>query len=388
MQTRASKRKKAERSRGQVIRKGDDRYLIRVFVGRQLDGKRKYCSRTVSGTIRTAERELTKVLREIDTQTFVEPCKQTLAEYVEQWLTSSIRLTVSGRTAEDYAHRIRKDILTRIGHRQLHQLTMQEIQGCYAALIDAGLSARTVRYTHSILKQALKRAVIAGLLFRNPAEHLELPRQVRREMSVLTPDQVNRLLAVTRDHEYHALWSVLLLGGLRPGEALGLKWSDVRDSSVHIMRALKKGADDKYFLAEPKTQSSRRIVPLLVEATAALQAHRSRQLVEMMRGERKYERNDLVFANSLGRPMDLAKVRRLFKRALKDAELPQVRLYDSRHTHATLMLQAGINPKIVSERLGHTNIQMTLGTYSHVLPGMQEESVSRLETFLAAANAR
>lgn len=379
------KKKAPPRSRGQIIRRGDDRYLIRVFLGRRVDGRRNYRSKTIRGTYKVAEREMTKLLREIDTGTYVEPVKESLQEYLKQWLDSTMRLKVSPRTLEDYGGRLAKDIYPAIGHRRLDLLTRQEIQNVYAGLVERGLAARTVRYTHSVLKQALKQAVINGLLFRNPADHLTLPRQSRKEMSALTPDQVNRFPAATQGDEWHALWSVLMLAGLRPGEALGLKWPDIDGATLRIVRALKKGKNDTYYLADPKTERSRRSVLLPKQVTNALQHHRAEQARRMLKAGVRFERNDLVFPNSIGQPMDLSKVRRLFKAALRRAGLPQVRLYDLRHTHATLLLSLGENPKVVSERLGHSNISITLDTYSHVLPTMQEASVQRLENLLQAA---
>jgi integrase len=378
------KKQAAQRSRGQIICRGDDRYLIRLFLGRRPDGSRNYRSKTVRGTYKIADRELTKLLREIDTGTYVEPVKQSLQSYLEQWLVTTMSLKVSPRTLEDYESRLVRDIYPTIGHKRLDVLSRQDIQEVNAGLVRRGLAPRTVRYTHSVLKQALKQAVINGLLFRNPADHVTLPKQSRKEMSALSPDQVNRFLAATQGSEWYALWAVLILAGLRPGEALGLKWADLEGSTIRIVRALKKGSDDTYYLAEPKTERSRRSVLLPKQVLNALQEHRATQARRILKAGPRFERNDLIFPNSLGQPMDISKVRRLFKSALSAAGLPEVRLYDLRHTHATLLLVLGENPKVVSERLGHSNISITLDTYSHVLPTMQEASVQRLETLLIA----
>jgi integrase len=273
-----------------------------------------------------------------------------------------------------------------LGERRLDQITSHDVQRLYADMDARGLAARTIRYTHSVLKQALKRAVIQGALVRNPADHAELPRQKRREMKVLAPQEVNRFLVVTRDDPLHALWAILLLGGLRPGEALGLRWSDLDGTQICIVRALRKTTGDQYILADTKTDGSRRTVLLPARAVSALQSHRTKQSREILAAGPDYERNDLVFANACGRPMDIAKVRRCFKAALKKAGLKQVRLYDARHTHATVLMGEGVNPKVVSERLGHTNVGITLDTYSHVLPTMQQSVVERLDTLFKVAS--
>lgn len=381
-----ARRAKGERNRGQIIRRGDDRYLVRIYLGRREDGKRRYSARIVSGTYKCAERELTKALRELDTGSYVEPSKQTLREHLTSWLDNFARLAVSPRTHEDYHHRLTHDVLPILGERRLDQITSHDVQRLYADMDARGLAPRTIRYTHSVLKQALKRAVIQGALVRNPADHAELPRQKRREMKVLAPEEVSRFLVVTRDDPLHALWAVLLLGGLRPGEALGLRWSDLDGDQLRIVRALRKTTGDQYVLADTKTDGSRRLVLMPTPVVSALQVHRSRQNREILATGPDYERNDLIFANVCGRPMDIAKVRRCFKAALKRAGVTQVRLYDARHTHATLLMGEGVNPKVVSERLGHTNIGITLDTYSHVLPTMQQSVVERLDNLFRVAS--
>lgn len=375
-------RKKRPRGRGQIVERGPERYLVRVYIGRDRANRRRYSSRTVRGTYGAAQRALTKALREVDAGTFVEPCRQTLAEYLERWLETVAKLSVADRTLEDYRARLRRDVVPTLGHRRLDQLSVQDVQALYAEMSTRGLGPRTIRYTHSVLRQALEKAVQTSLLARNPTQYAELPRQVRAEMRALTPQQVTRFLAATASDPWYPLWAVLLLGGLRPGEALGLKWADVQERRLRIVRALKKGAGNQYMLAEPKTERSRRGVMLPQQALDALQSHRASQAAVMLRTGAKYARQDLVFANARGGLLDVAKVRRHFKKALAAAGLPSVRLYDTRHTHATLLLAAGENPKVVSERLGHTNIGITLDTYSHVLPDMQENSVQRLEATL------
>jgi integrase len=374
-----------ERRRGQIVAKGDGCYLIRFFIGRQADGRRKYSSRMIHGSYRKAEQELTKVLREIDTHSFIEPSRQTLAEYLDRWLDTTARLSVSERTLEDYRTRLKRDVLPAIGAIRLDRLSLQDVQQVYSASSSRGHSPRTVRYTHAILKQALEKAVIIGLLIRNPAQHAVLPKQQRAEMKVLSRQQVSRFLVVTETSQWHALWSILLLGGLRPSEALALRWSDLEGNRLHIVRALKKLQNDRYSIASPKTERSRRAVFLPDAALRALREHRARQALLVLSAGPAFERNDLMFPNAQGRPMDLSKVRRLFKRALAEADLPQVRLYDCRHSHATLLLSVGENPKIVSERLGHTTVSMTLDTYSHVLPDMQQATAERIDEVLRAA---
>jgi integrase len=332
-----------------------------------------------------AERELTKAHRDLDTDSFTPPTRQSLAEYLTSWLDTRRSLTVTAGTLADYRSRVSRDLIPTLGHVRLDRLTGQQIQSLYSDLSKKGLSARTVRYTHGILRHALKDAVIQRILNHNPTDHVDLPCRVRREMAVLSPQQVNRLLAATAGDTLHALWAILILTGVRPGEALALRWEDVAGDSLRIARALKKDVGYTYVIGPPKTASGRRTLTLGVREGEALAAHRTRQASAIIAAGPRYARLGFIFTNAVGKPLDIAKVRREFKKALVRAKLPAVRLYDTRHTHATLLMSSGTSPRIVADRLGHSDISMTLGTYTHVLPGHQAEAVSRLDQLLTRA---
>jgi len=250
-------------------------------------------------------------------------------------------------------------------------------------MLGRGLSPRTVRYTHSVLRSALNQAVKWGLLYRNPADLVDLPKQQKKEIQVLTPEEAARFMEAAVYSRWKALFSLLISSGMRPGEALGLKWQDIdfAKGRVHVRRALTK-TKEGWQLTEPKTPKSRRTIPLPAGVMQDLKEHKKEQAAEKLRN-RDYQDYDLVFASEKGTPLDLHNiVRRHFKPLLKDAGLPDINIYALRHTCATLLLMAGENPKVVSERLGHSSVTMTLDTYSHVLPDMQEEATKKLEGIL------
>lgn len=248
------------------------------------------------------------------------------------------------------------------------------------------LSARTIRILHTLVNKALRRAVRRGLLIRNPAEDVELPRQQKREMSVLTPEQARVFLLAAREDTLYALWVVLVTCGLRPSEALGLKWSDLAGDTLQIRRSL-SWTRDAWHLLDTKTTGSRRSIPLDPEALRALAEHRSAQARQKLSLGPAYENYGLIFASAVGSPLDPKNVkRRHFGPILKRANLPPIRMYDLRHTMATALLALDTNPKIVAERLGHASIRQTLDTYSHVLPTMQTQVTQRLSALLFAAD--
>lgn len=375
------------RKPGQIIARGKDKYLVRAYLGRDARGKRRYHNHSIHGTKKDAQRYLTKVLREIDLDQFVEPSNEAVADYLAEWLKTSAGTRVTERTATDYESLIRRHLVPPLGDRKLSQLSAPEIQRVYNAMLERGLSARTVRYVHSVLHSALDQAVKWGLLSRNPAEHVDLPSPRRREMRTLSAEELTRFLREAREDRWYALWELLATTGLRPGEALALRWSDIEDDRLRIQRNLVRPADGRWTLKEPKTPRARRTVTIPSTVQQTLQRYRKKQLEERLKAGHSYSDQGLVFAVSNGNPLDWkVVVRRHFKPIARRAALSTVRPYDLRHTCATLLLASGENIKVVSERLGHASAALTLDVYSHVLPDMQQQAAERLEKLLFATS--
>lgn len=243
----------------------------------------------------------------------------------------------------------------------------------------------TIKNAHGVLNSALNQAVIWGHIRYNPASKINLPKSCRKEMKTLTPDQAKIFMDAVVSSPHKTLFSLLLTSGMRPGEALALKWSDIDfdNNRVHIQRAIQRQGSS-WCLKEPKTPQSRRQIPLPVTVMKDLDEHRIQQLETILKAKPgEYSNHDLVFASRTGEPLNHKKVYyNHFKPLLAQAGLPDIRLYSLRHTCATLLLIAGTNPKVVAERLGHASINLTLDTYSHVLPGIQETATATLENML------
>jgi integrase len=205
------------------------------------------------------------------------------------------------------------------------------------------------------------------------------------EMDVWSVEEVISFLKATKDTRDHILWYTLLYTGMRPGETFGLKWEDLEGDRIRIQRAVSETSEQGvYTLGAPKTERSKRSVAISQEHVALLQAHRRTQLEEILAAGSNYTRQDFIFADREGHHEFTERVRGRWKTSVRRAGARKIRLYDCRHTHATLLLKAGINSKVVSERLGHASIVITLDTYSHVLPDMQDEAVNRLQAVLSA----
>lgn len=372
---------------GQIIRRGERTWLVRVFLGRDPhDGKRRHHNHTVKGSKKDAQRYLNGVLREIDMDTFVEPTSVTLNSYLTHWLESATRSRVRPRTFNSYESLLERHVRPKLGNRRLSLLTPLEIQELYSGMLESGLSARTVRYTHAVLSSALKQAVKWRMLAHNPATYVDLPRIKKTEMKAFSPEEAERFLEAAAKDRWTTLWEVAITTGMRPGEYLALKWADVdlKAGNVKVRRALARRKDGGWEFDEPKTPQSRRTIPLPPSVVASLAAHKREQAEERLAQGPEYKNQDLVFATSTGTPLDQINLsRRHFKPILKAAGLSsEFRMYDLRHSCATLLLAAGENPKVVSERLGHASITLTLDTYSHVLPSMQQQAAERLESML------
>jgi integrase len=373
------------RKRGQVITKGKNNHLVRVFLGTNADGRRRYHNKVIRGTKKEALQYQTSVLSDLDRGTFIEPSKETLNEYLDRWLNTSAAPRLRERTLRDYRSLLARYVRPVLGHKMLPAVMPLDIQDLYTSMLESGLSPRTIRYTHAVLSSALKQAVKWQLLPRNAAEYVDLPRQKRTEMYAMSKDEVASFLATAKEDRWGTLFLLAVTTGMRPGEYMGLQWKDVNldEGMIHVNKSLVRNKSEWRF-DEPKTAKSRRTVKLAPTVVKSLRAHRSKQAAERLRAGIRYQDYDLVFATDTGQPLESRNlIKRHFKPVLKQAGLREtIRLYDLRHTCATLLLAAGEHPKIVSEMLGHASIQLTLDTYSHVLPDMQQGAVAKLEDML------
>lgn len=379
--------------------KAGPRYLIKFHVDQ--DGQRRQVLRRGFTTRQQAGQALRDSLGKADRGEFVEPSKQLVGDFLEEWL-AGLRLAPS--TISSYRKNVRLHITPRLGSTPLANLTATRISALYRELeatgrqdhaAGTGLSPRTVRYVHTILRSALQAAVNSDRLVKNPADRATPPtvKQAKApEMHTWSGEQLRAFLDWSREHStLHVAWLILAMTGMRRGELLGLRWRDVSldDGVISVRRSLglvrTKGAG--YVLEEGATKSGKaRAVDVDAQTMAALRAYR----LERASASLSLARDDaLVFGDDEGQPRHPERFSRGFAealarcaRALGDQAPPSIRLHDLRHTHATLALQAGVHPKIVQERLGHANVSITLDTYSHALPTMQREAASKMAALI------
>jgi len=303
--------------------------------------------------------------------------------YVNSWL-ETMRPTLRPRTWTRYEQLIRVHGQA-ISRLPLAKLGPEHVERLYAERIAAGVGPMTIRHLHARLHKAFGQAAQRGLVARNVISLVSPPRALRHEMVTLTEEQTRAFLHAAAGERLEGLYVLAVTTGMRQGELLGLRWADVDidRASLQVRRSVQLTGLGEYVFTPPKTAKSRRKVELTKVAVAVLRRHRARQLQERLAAAGGWEDLDLVFANELGRPIDgTSLAKRSYRRILERAGLKRIRFHDLRHTAATLLLGRGVNPKIVSEQLGHAQIAITLDLYSHVTPTMQREAVNTLDAVL------
>ena len=317
----------------------------------------------------------------------VKPKRLTFGEWLNDWVNSYVAANCALRTLDSYRSEIANHIFPSLGSIPLTQLRHQHLQSYYAAAfaqgrVDGrgGLSLRTVQYHHRIISESLDHALKMGLLARNVADAVAPPHPKRRSIVTLAPEDVPMFLRASRRTPFHTLYCTALFTGMRLGELLGLRWCnvDLEMATLSVSQALLKRRSVCQ-MVEPKSTHSRRSIAISPALTILLRQHRAQQEAERILLGANLKESDLVFAKSDGEPLDPGTVTKTFSRVLAKAGLTHIRFHDLRHTHATLMLKAGIHPKIVQERLGHGSIAVTMDIYSHVVSGLQELAAQRFE---------
>lgn len=310
---------------------------------------------------------------------------QPLGTYLENWLEDAVRDTVKQTTFENYAYIVRQHLIPELGGVKLKDLKPDRVRRIYRKKLDSGLSSRTVRLTHTVLSKSLKQAVLDGVLPRNVCEAVKAPRDTKREMDPLSPAETRLFLGTAQGDRLEALYVVAISAGLREGELLGLRWTDVdlERGAVRVRQQLTRTKDGLSF-TRPKCGKSRN-VKLTERAVESLKDHHKRQNEERARLGSLWKNSGLVFTSTVGTPVDVGNLTyRSFRPLLRRAGLSQVRVHDLRHTAATLLLGKGVvHPKIVQEMLGHSTITQTMDTYSHVLPDMQDGAVAAMQDALS-----
>jgi integrase len=306
--------------------------------------------------------------------------QQTLRQWLDEWLRLCSNRELRATTVEGYATTLRLYVPRELAAKELSSVRSDDLNELYASLLRRGrrdgsaLSSRTVRYLHTILNRALSDAVRAGAILTNPAASAAAPsrRSTRPPaFDFWSPAELAQFLDSARDDSLYVAFALAAATGLRRSELLALRWCDIDldASELRVVQALVR-VQNSLRIAPPKTERSRR--PVALDSATAELLRRYRALAEAP--PRAFDDHGFVFHKPGGEPIHPALFSDYFQRRTRLAGVRPIRFHDLRHTHATHALQAGVHPKIVSERLGHSTVTITLDTYSHVLPGLQREA--------------
>jgi len=377
-----------EAMKGHIRERSPGRWAIVIDVPQ--DGKRKQRWYSFKGTKREAQKECACLVTALDSGTAVGPSRETVAAFLERWI-EHMQGQVSPRSHERYAEIARKNLVPLLGGLTLTKLQPTQISQAYAKALTSGrrdgsggLSARTVMHMHRVLREALQQALRWQLLARNPADAVKPPKVERKQMKVLDTDATADLIEAARET---SLFVPILLGvrcGLRRGEVVALRWRNVDLERGHISVVASAEQTDKGVREkEPKNGKGRTVV-LSATEIEELRSHRRRQAEGLLALGVRLTDDHHVVAREDGQALQPRSLTHAFVKFVRRHGF-QIRLHDLRHSHATHMLAAGVHPKIAQERLGHSSVGITLDLYSHVLPGMQAEAVSRVDAVLQAA---
>jgi integrase len=379
-------------AKGQILPRAHSRWLVRVYQGRHpVSLKRTYKNTPFSGTREAAEQELCRQLSLVPARPKPE---SSMADYIEYWLTVAVEPRLRHKTSHDYRGHLGRYALSSIGEVRLRDLDPLDLQSVYAGLLGEQLAPRTIRYTHSILHAALEQARKWKLISENPASGLSLPRYERRALEFFTPDEARRFVAAASLEPDGLVLLVALATGLRPSEYLALRQRDFdRDRKTftveHTIERVPGGRVEGNARGQWRTDDTKRPRS---RRTLALPASLSARIADLVDREaslfdgkalREAEIDDLIFRTPRGKPIhERNLVQRVFKPLLRRAGLPNLRLYDLRHSFATLALRAGTPVRLVSEQLGHASVAFTLDTYGHVLEQSRSEAAERISDLI------
>lgn len=354
-------------------------------------GKRRRKWHSFSGTKRQAQEECARLVTALKAGNYVEPTKQTVAEFLDEWL-AFIRPSVSQKTHERYTEILRKGVAPLLGDVTLAKLKTDRIDAAFSKALSegrrdgqGGLSPRTVHHMRRVLIKALNQAVVWERLVKNPAHASTPPKVERKPMLAYDAKQTAELLEAMRPTRMFAPVLLAVMCGLRRGEIAALRWRnvDLEGRIISIVESAEQTVEGVRY-KEPKSGNAR-TVALSAGVAEQLKAHRARQAEQLLRLGLRPNANSFVVSQVDGRPLQPRSITHEWVRLIEKTSLPRIRFHDLRHTHASQMLAAGVHPKVASERLGHSTIGITLDLYSHVMPGMQADAAEQVDAAIQGA---
>lgn len=387
---------------GTIYKERPGRWIAQVTVGYEVrDGKRRRIRRKfVAKTRGEVAKKVNSALSKKDRREVAVFHSGTVGEFLEGWLENTVRPTVRPKTYRSYKQTVTNHLLKKlkpediqekkldavpgIGKRKLRDLTVEHLEGYFAAKLKAGNSPALVRYLRVVLRVALNEALRRGKVERNVAALVRAVHVPKPELVPFTLDEAKRLLAAAKGHRLEALFTVALAIGLRHGEALALQWNevDLQTGELHVNATLQR-VDGKLVRTEPKSEESRRVVPLAPFCVDALKRHRRNQYLEQAAAGNEWKETGYVFTSRIGTPLIDRNVLRDYYKLLDQAKLPRRRFHDLRHAAVSLLAAQGVDDKTIAEIVGHSDVRLTKNVYQHAEQKRKRAATAKLGKLLS-----
>ncbi len=366
--------------RGHIKQRTKGSWSISIYLGKdKKTNKKKYKWYTVRGDKKDAEKFLTEKLRELDTGTFIDSKDINVRQYLDFWYEQHCLNNLSPTTYESYRRNLDNYILEELGHIKLEDLKPMHLQFFYTKCSKKGLSNKTILYFHRIIHCALNQAIKWQFIIRNVADCVDTPKPEKYKPLVLNNKEITELINVISNTDIYIPVMIAIYTGMRRGEILGLTWKniDLAQGTLNVVQALYPTENGLIF-SSPKTENSIRKISMPLTLINILKEYKIKQQTIKNRLGNNYNDLDLVCSQIDGNPIHPTRLNHKFRDLLKQNNLPLIRFHDLRHTHASLLLKEHVEPKVISERLGHSNIRITLDIYSHIY---EETNMEVADTF-------
>lgn len=369
--------------REKKTRSGEIRYQITVEGGRdELTGKRIRVFKNINGSKREARAVMHRMITEMEQGKLTQRSNKNVGEWMDEWISDYLP-NVEETTRVGYKTKIRCYIKPAIGDILLKSLRTEHVQRMVNDMLGRGLSPKNIRDTFNNVNAAMKKAVKVHLIPYNPCEAVELPKLKKYRADVYSPEMIQKLLDVAYGTDMFLPVFLLVMVGLRRGELLGLRWSDIdfKNNILKVRNNMVKG-ENGCILKAPKSEAGIRDIHLGNDVMDVLREARVQYMNDVFTYGTGFQNLNFVIHQEDGRPLKPDSMTQKWGRFLEMHNLPKIRLHDLRHSNATALIQAGVNPKVVQQRLGHSDVNITLNTYTHVLPDMDMEAAEKLDAII------
>jgi integrase len=363
---------------GSVYQRSDGKWCAALVVG----GRR----RVIYGSTRhDAAEKLARAMDAASKGILRQPSRLTVGGFLERWLEETVRPRVRPLTYAGYGVNVRRHIIPALGEIRLDRLDPEQVQNFLNSKLNDGFSSKTVAYIRQVLRTSLDQALRWNLISRNVVTLVPAPRKERKAIHPLQTHEIGKFLDAVAGRRLEALYVTTLALGLRRGEVLGLQWEDIdlRAGRLRVQRQLQRFGG-RLHLVEPKSDRARRVLDLPQSVVRTLTEHQRSQVVERLKAGAQWDEHGLVFPTTIGTPLDARSLLRDFRQVIRKGKLPAIRFHDLRHSCATMLLVQGVPARVVMEILGHSEISLTMNTYSHVAPGLRKDAALRMDDLLTS----